>query len=199
LTAQNGAGPRKDPSDLSSTSPSSTSPSSTTPSGPALVGPAEESSLQVNSGLQRAASALRLVLPFVEGILSRLDGNLEGNLGAIVLNLLAPKPDAPPAEPLPPPVDLAPLEDGLAGLNIEHRELRGQVVEQIASLGRMESRLEMVGEATRRNTLEQQELIEDLKGINSRVNRVAVAALGLLTASLVINAVLYLRMLKIIP
>ena len=186
--AQNDAGPRRDPSETSTPAAS----------GPALVGPAEETSLQANSGLQRATSALRLVLPFVEGILSRLDGNLDGNLGAIVLNLLAPKPDAPPAEPPPPPFDLAPLEDGLTGLNIEHRELRGQVVEQNASLERIESQLEMVGEATRRNTLEQQELIEDLKGVNSRMNRVAVAALGLLTASLVINAVLYLHMLKII-
>ena len=49
----------------------------------------------------------------------------------------------------------------------------------------------MVREATDRNTLEQQELMEDLKGVGSKVNVVAFIALGLLAISVIVNIVLY--------
>ena len=139
-------------------------------------------------------SALRAALPFVQKILPLLDGNF----GTAVSNILSPHHHAPPPPP-PPSVNLAPIEDGLAELQTQHSELRNQVVEQNASLKRVEDQLEMVREATDRNTLEQQELIEDLKGVGNKVKLFSLIALGLLAVSVVINVVLYLHIIKVLP
>lgn len=162
------------------------------PPGRALADPAADSPLEVPSGVQRAVSALRAALPFVQRILPLLDGNV----GTAVSNILTSQHR--PAPP-PPPVNLAPIEDGLAELQTQHRELRDQVVEQNTSLKRVEDQLEMVREATDRNTLEQQELMEDLKGVGTKINLVAVIALGLLAVSVIVNIVLYLHILRVLP
>jgi hypothetical protein len=57
----------------------------------------------------------------------------------------------------------------------------------------------MVREATDRNTLEQQELIEDLKGVGNKVNLLALTALCLLAISIVLNVVLYLHIQRVLP
>ena len=168
-------------------------PSTPIPPGPALVGSAEVSPLKVPSGVQRAVAVLRAALPFVERILPLLDGNIV----TANSNLLTPHHHAPPAPP--PRVDLTLIEDSLTTLKSQYRELRDQVIEQNASLKRIEDQLEMVREATDRNTLEQQELIEDLKGVGNKVNFVALVALGLLAVSVVISIVLYLHILKVCP
>jgi endonuclease III len=72
-------------------------------------------------------------------------------------------------------------------------------VEQNSSLKRVEDQLEMVREATDRNTLEQQELIEDLKGVGNKVNLLALTALCLLAISIVLNVVLYLHIQRVLP
>jgi len=144
--------------------------------------------------VQRVVSALRAALPFVQKILPLLDGNF----GTAVSNILSPHHHAPPPPP-PPSVNLAPIEDGLAELQTQQSELRNQVVEQNASLKRVEDQLEMVREATDRNTLEQQELIEDLKGVGNKVKLFSLIALGLLAVSVVINVVLYLHIIKVLP
>ena len=59
--------------------------------------------------------------------------------------------------------------------------------EQLTSLKRVEDQLERVREATDRNTLEQQELVEDLRSVGSRVSTFAVIGLVLLAASLGLN------------
>jgi hypothetical protein len=84
-------------------------------------------------------------------------------------------------------------------LQTQHKELRDQVVEQNSSLKRVEDQLEMVREATDRNTLEQQELLQDLKVVGKKVNVYALIALGLLAVSVLINIVLYLHILKVLP
>jgi hypothetical protein len=144
------------------------------------------------SSLQRAISALRLALPFVQKLLPLLDGNI----ATTVSNILNPHPQ--PQQPHP-PVNLVPLEDGLAELQSQHRDLRDQVIEQNSSLKRVEDQLEMVREATDRNTLEQQELIEDLKGVGNKVNVLAVVALGLLAISIILNVILYLHIQRVLP
>jgi len=144
------------------------------------------------SGLQRAASALRVALPFVQRILPLLDGNI----GTAVSNVLSPYPQM--NQP-PPPVNLEPLEDSLAELQMQHRALRNQFLEQNTSLKRVEDQLETVREAADRNTLEQQELLEDLKAVRKRVNRFAILAFGLLAVSVALNLVLYLQMRHIWP
>jgi len=144
------------------------------------------------SGLQRAANALRAALPLVQRILPLLDGNI----GTAVSNVLAPYPQM---HQLPPPVDLEPLEDGLAELQMQHRALRNQFLEQNASLKRVEDQLEAVRETAERNSREQEELLDDLKTVRRRVNRFAIPALGLLGLSVLLNVLLYLHMRHILP
>jgi hypothetical protein len=144
------------------------------------------------SGFQRAMNALRLALPLVQRVLPLLDGNV----GTAVSNLLTPLPQAAPP---PPPVDLAPIEDGLAGLRAQHRELRNQVVEQNLSLKRVQDQLQMVREATDTNTLEQQKLFVDLKAVGKRVNLFAYFALTLLGLSVLLNVYLFLLIRHILP
>ena len=161
---------------------------------PAVPSPAKPPS-SGPSGMQRAMSALRATLPLVQRILPLLDGNI----GATVSNILAPQHRAPAPVPPPPPVNLTPIKESLAALETRHRELSDQLVEQNSSLKRVEDQLGMVREATDRNTLEQQELLEDLKGVGNKVNLFAFFALGLLLISLIINAVLLWQIKRVFP
>ncbi len=160
------------------------------PPGRALPAP---SASDESSGLGRAINAVRAALPMVQKLLPLIDGNI----ASAVINLLThhPRPQAPP----PPQVDLAPVESGLAALQLQHRDLRDQVVEQNASLKRVEDQLEMVREATDRNTLEQQELLEDLKTFSNKVKVVAFVAIGLLAISLLINLILFFHIQRVLP
>ncbi len=154
---------------------------------------------ELPSSVQKVISAVRATLPFIQRILPLLDGNI----GTAVSNLMAPpaQPTHRPAPPPPPspPLDLAPLEEGISSLQSQQRELRSQIVEQNTSLKRVEDQLEMVREATDRNTLEQQELLEDLKGIGNRVNIFAMVALLLLVVSVMVNVILYLHIKRVLP
>ncbi len=162
---------------------------------PVLAGPPDESPIEAPSKLERGLAGFRAALTFVQAVLPLIDPKIAGPIS----NFLTPRPDASPPPPPAPTVDLSPIEHGLTLLETQSRELRGQVVEQNACLGRIEDQLEMVKEATNRNTLEQEELIEELRGVGKKVNFVAVAALGLLALSVAINTAVYLHMLKFIP
>jgi len=70
---------------------------------------------------------------------------------------------------------------------------------QNTSLKRVEDRLEMVREATDRNTLEQQELLTDLKSVGRKVNVIAVLALLLLAGSIAVNVLLFLHIRRVLP
>lgn len=141
------------------------------------------------SSLQRAMGGLRAAWPFVQKILPLLDGQVI----TAVSNLLAP------TRPMQPPVNLAPLQDGLVELHSKQMELREQITEQNASLKRVEDRLEQVREATDRNTLEQQELMEDLKSVGRKANRIAIFAIFLLAVSIAVNVVLFLHIQHVLP
>ncbi len=170
-------------------------PPSAPPLGRTLANPAPPPPV---STLQRAVNVLRVALPFVQKMLPLLDGNI-GTAMANILN--PPPPPAPPKPhvPPPPPVDLAPLEAGMAELKTQQLELQTQVSEQNTSLKRVEDQLEMVREATDRNTLEQQELLEDLKAVGGKINLVAIIALGLLAISILLNIALYLHIQRVLP
>jgi hypothetical protein len=153
---------------------------------PPLSLPAPEDPNAPKSGLQRAINAVRSTLPLVQRLLPLLEGNFATAIGA----LMAPQTSHHP--PPPPPVqqvqvDLEPVERGLAEVRTSHRELRGQVLEQGTTLKRVEDQLERVREATDRNTLEQQELIEDLRSTGSRISTFAMVGLLLLAISLGLN------------
>jgi len=134
------------------------------------------------SGLQRAVSAVRSALPLVQRLLPLLEGNLANVLGA----LMAPQPGAHPP-PQQVKVDLEPVERGLAEVRTSNRELKTQIQEQGTNLKRVEDQLERVREATDRNTLEQQELVEDLRAVGSRISTLAIVGLVLLLVSVGLN------------
>jgi hypothetical protein len=146
------------------------------------------------SGLHRALDAIRSTLPLVQKILPLIDGNFATAVGALM---------APHTHPTPPPppvvhVDLEPMERGLAEVRNSHRELRGQVQEQVTTLKHVEDQLERVREATDRNTLEQQELVEDLRSVGSRVSILAILCLVLLIGSLGLNIYLIVQLQHIL-
>ena len=58
--------------------------------------------------------------------------------------------------------------------------------------------LERVREATDRNTLEQQELVEDLRSVGSRLSAFAIVGFLLLLASLVLNGYLIFQLQHIL-
>jgi septal ring factor EnvC (AmiA/AmiB activator) len=121
---------------------------------------------------------------------------LEGNIAATVANILAPQPKTAPS---PPPIDLSPVQQSIAELQTQHRNLRDQVSEQNACLNRVQDHLEAVREATDRNTLEQQELLDDLKSMGRKVNLVAAIAIGLLAISLLVNLALFMHIQRVLP
>ena len=160
--------------------------------GRALATSSVGASAQQASSVDRAMGILQsMALPFMQRILPLLDGSIN----TAISNFLAPHPQAPPQ----PPVNLEPFENGLNELGMQHRDLRNQVIEQNSSLKRVEDQLEMVREATDRNTLEQQELLEDLKTVGNKVNAFALFALGLLAVSIFLNVVLYLHIRRVLP
>ena len=137
-------------------------------------------------------NAFRTVMPVVQRLLPLL----EGNVLTAISNVLTPRPQAPPPQPK---VDLAPLESSLTELQAQHRGLRDQVIKQNATLKRVEDQLEMVREATDRNTLEQQELLEDLKIFSGKVKLVAVIGIGVLVVGFVLNVLLFLHIQRVLP
>ncbi len=163
----------------------------TTPPGRALSTSAQAES-EANSGMQWALGVMKQAVPFVQRLLPLLDGQI----ATAVTSLLAARPHTPPPAPK---VDLQPLEHGLSELHLQQRELKDQIFEQNNSLKRVEDQLEMVREATDRNTLEQQELIEDLKTMGNRVNLLAILFLGLLVVSVLLNVFLFLHIQRVLP
>jgi hypothetical protein len=165
-----------------------------TPPPPGRALGSEPAAAEESSSVQRTVSLLRAALPFVQRLLPLLDGNI----ASTVSNLLVPRhrPQAPPPSAK---LDLVPIEDGLAELQTQHQNLRDQVMEQNNSLKRVEDQLEMVREATDRNTLEQQELLEDLKAFGNKVKIVVVIALALVAVGFLMTLALFLHMQRVLP
>jgi hypothetical protein len=159
------------------------------PAGRALTGPSSLDS-DHQQGMSRAIGAILQAMPFVQRLLPLLDANI----ATAVSNFMTPHPAPPPVQ-----VDLAPLEHGISELQGQQAEIRSQFMEQNGTLKRVEDQLEMVREATDRNTLEQQELIEDLKALGGKVNLFALLLVGLLVASVLLNLFLFLHIQRVLP
>jgi ABC-type multidrug transport system fused ATPase/permease subunit len=142
--------------------------------------------------MQRAVSALRATLPIVHQLLPLLGGTL----GAAVSNVLGPYPQTAPHAT---PINIEPLEDDVAELQTQHRDLRNRLLEHHASLKRVEDQMETVREAADRNAQEQTELAEDLQSMRKTVHRFAMIALAVLVVSLLLNAGLFLHILHVLP
>jgi hypothetical protein len=161
-------------------------PATPRPTSPQAALPAPEDANAPKSGLQRAVEAVRSAIPLVQRLLPLLDGNFATAIGGLMTSQPGHHPP-PPAPVQHVHVDLEPVERGLAEVRTSHRELRNQVVEHSTALKRVEDHLERVREATDRNTLEQQELVEDLRAVGSRVSTLAIIGLVLLTISVGVN------------
>jgi hypothetical protein len=59
--------------------------------------------------------------------------------------------------------------------------------------------LQMVREATDRNTLEQQELLEDLKRFGTKVKIFAVIGICVLVVAIALNVILFLHIQRVLP
>jgi hypothetical protein len=171
-------------------SESQTSRTNTAPPGRSLSVPAN-SDPDVTSGMQWFGAFMKQAVPFVQKLLPLLDGQI----ATAVANLVTHRPHTPP----PVRVDLQPIENRLAELHLHQANFKDQLTDQSASLKRVEDQLEMVREATDRNTLEQQELIEDLKAVSSRVNLLALVFLGMLAISVLLNIFLFLHIQRVLP
>jgi len=143
------------------------------------------------SAMKWLSGVLKQAVPFVQKLLPLLDGQI----ASAAANLLTARPHTPPPAPH---LDLRPIENGLAELHIQQANLKDQIGDQNASLKRVEDHLEMVREATDRNTLEQQELIEDLKVISGRMNRLAFLFLALLVISVLVNIALFFHIQRVL-
>ena len=147
------------------------------------------------SNLQRALNLVKTVLPLIQKVLPLIDGNIASTFSSI----LSPAPPPPLPAPVPARIDLSPIQESITALQTQNRELRDQFIEHNSSLKRVEDQLEMVREATDRNTLEQQELLEDLKAVGGKVNLVALVAIGLLAFSVLVNLLLYMHIQRVLP
>lgn len=140
------------------------------------------------SGFQRSVGAIRMVIPIVQKVLPLLDGNI----ASAVANLLTPQHRVEP-------VNLAPLENAVVKLHGENMELRNRMQEHNTMLKRVGDQLDLVKEATERNSIGQQELMDDLNSLRKKVRGFAWAAIVLLVTSIAVNVVLFLRVQRMIP
>ena len=145
-----------------------------------------------SSGMQWFAGVMKQAVPFMQKLLPLLDGQI----ATAVANLITARPHTPPPAPR---VDLEPIENGLAELQIQQASIKDHLADQNTALKQVEDHLDMVREATDRNTLEQQELVEDLKAIRSRVSLFALLFLGLLVVSVLLNVFLFLHIQRVLP
>jgi hypothetical protein len=146
------------------------------------------------SSLQRVMNILRVAVPIAQRILPLLDRRARPAVADPLVSGQHPQPAALPAK-----VDLAPLRSGMAELQTQHRNLREDVMERNASLKRVEERLQMVREATDRNTLEQQELLGGLRIISNKIRVIVVIAIGLLTFGLLLNLTMFVHLQRAGP
>lgn len=149
----------------------------------------QEETAEDAAGGNRALEVLKQGWPLVQKLLPLL----EGNFLAAVSNLLAPRPHSPAK------VDLAPIENQLTEMQLLQHDVRGKIAEHHTALRRVEDQLEMVKEATDRNTMEQQELMEDLRAVGNKVNLFAAMLFGLLILSLILNLLLFFHIKQVLP
>ncbi len=144
----------------------------------------------------------RAALPVVPHVIP-----MEGKIGATVAAAAAisnvigsrPHPAPPPAPALPaaapavPAIDTKALEDKLTGMETTHRELTKKVIDQNASLERVEEHIQLVQEIFERERLDLQDLLRQMKLFSKWALLFAVAVAMLLAASVGFNVVLLLR------
>ena len=142
---------------------------------------------QHSAGTHRKLDMFKTALVIAQKMMPLLDGNVV----TTVSNLLAPRVVAPASAK-----ELATIESGLKTLNDSHRGLSDRVAEQNSAVKSLADRLDLVKEATDRNTLEQQEMVADARALRKKMALFAWAGMALLVASVAMNLILLLRMMR---
>lgn len=142
---------------------------------------------QASAGTHRKLEMFKTALVVAQKMLPLLDGNVV----TTVSNLLTPRVAAPASAK-----DLAAIERGLKTLNDSHRGLSDRVAEQNSAVRSLADRLDLVKEATDRNTLEQQEMMADARALRKKMVAFAWAGMALLLASVAMNLILLLRIMR---
>lgn len=122
----------------------------------------EESKGQAPS-IWRSLMHLRLLLPYVGKILPLLEGNFSALAAAPAPAALA-KPDLTEFHQ-----SLEHVNRGFLDLQAGNRDIRTHVQEQSVQLKRIDDQLIRLRESTERNTMEHQELVEDLRSASKMV------------------------------
>jgi hypothetical protein len=132
-----------------------------------------EDSKSSASSLWRTLMNLRLLLPYVAKLLPLLDGSVAPAF-------------TPPA---PVKADLSELHQSFEEVNrafldlqAGHKDIRSHVQEQAVQLKRIDEQLVRLRDSTERNTMEHQELVEDLRSASKLVRGVSTAMLILMVA-----------------
>jgi hypothetical protein len=147
----------------------------------------EQSARKPASGFQRTTSVIRTLLPLVQKVLPLL----EGNFASVAVNLLAPRLQGPP-------VDIHPIEVGLARLRAEIAELHEKNEEHDAAFKRIGQDMESVKDTLERTSFEQKQRSQELSRLGTRMTIFSVVVVLLLIASLVVDAVLLLRVQQVL-
>lgn len=108
----------------------------------------------------RVLLQLRVLLPYLSKLVPLLDGSAQQNTAQV-----------------------HEMQHGLTEMQTGHREIRTQLQDQTVQMKRVEEQLERLRDTTERNTLEQQELIEDLKSFAGTFKAIAVIGLLLVLAN----------------
>lgn len=144
-----------------------------------------QSAAKPPSGFQRTTSAIRILLPLVQKVLPLLDGNVP----LVLANLLAPRLQAP--------VDIHPIEAGLAKLQADLSELHDKNAEHDAAFKRIGQDVESVKDALERTSLEQKEMAQEVSWLRTRMTVFSVVVVLLLIASLAVDVVLLLHVQQV--
>lgn len=149
--------------------------------------PLQISAPQASAGTHRKLEMFKTALIVAQKMLPLL----EGNVATTVSNLLAPRVVAPVSAK-----ELATIQSGLEALNESHLGLSDRVAEQNSAVKSLADRLDLVKEATDRNTLEQQEMMADARALRKKMVAFAWAGMALLVASVAMNLILLLRIMR---
>ena len=121
----------------------------------------------------RSLLQLRLLLPYIGKLLPMLDTNLSTALTPAV----APRLDLTEVNR-----SVADVTRGFQDLQAGHREIKSYVQDHTIQLKRIDDQLIRLRESTERNTMEHQELVEDLRSASKLVRTLSTVMIVLMVA-----------------
>lgn len=137
------------------------------------------------SGARRKFDVLKTAIVVAQKMLPLM----EGNVGQTVSNLLSLGAPSPASSR-----DMAVVEDRLTKLHVTHQALSERVSEQQEAMVQIADRIEQLKEANNRNTLEQQELLEDAQALRRKFVVAGSIVIGLLIVSVALNVIVLLKL-----